>query len=162
MRSRRAVADVLIAAAIVAMLALAVAGLASGRGERVDRAAELETRLRCPVCKQVSIQDSPSETAAAMRRLVRAQVKTGRSDEEVVDFFRARYGDWILLDPPAAGRTRWLFMLPAVVAAAGLLVVASRAAGSAPAPEGLDADARARVAASLAALPRRDDEQDEP
>lgn len=150
-----------VAAAIVALLAAVVVGLLSGGGQPRDRAGELEGRLRCPVCKQISIRDSPSETAAAMRRLVREQVDAGRSDEEVVGFFQARYGDWILLDPPASGRTRWLFVLPVAAAVGGVLLVVSRA-GAPPVPAPLaDAD-RSRVAASLAALPDPDDEDDQP
>lgn len=150
-----------VAAAIVVLLGAVVVGLLSGGGPPRDRAAELENRLRCPVCKQVSIRDSPSETAAAMRRLVRVQVDAGRSDEEVVGFFQARYGDWILLDPPASGRTRWLFVLPVVAAVGGVLFVGSRA-GEPPAPAALAEADRARVAASLAALPPPDEEDDEP
>lgn len=160
MRDRRW-GNAAVAAAIVSLLGAAVIGLLSGGGQPRDRAAELESRLRCPVCKQVSIRDSPSETAAAMRRLVRAQVDAGRSDEEVVGFFQVRYGDWILLDPPASGRTRWLFVLPVAAAVGGVLFVGSRS-GAPPVPAPLaDAD-RARVAASLAALPAPDEQDDEP
>lgn len=160
MRDRRW-GDVAVVAAIVALLGAVLVGLLSGGGPPRDRAAELESRLRCPVCKQVSIRDSPSETAAAMRRLVRAQVEAGRSDAEVVGFFQARYGDWILLDPPASGRTTWLFVLPVAAAAGGILLVRSRA-GAPPPPAPLAEADRARVAASLAALPPRDETDDEP
>lgn len=161
-RDRSGLWNGLIVGGILAMLMLVGLALTSGSDQPRDRAGALEGRLRCPVCKQVSIRDSPSETAAAMRRLVAAQVEAGRSDEQVVGFFQARYGDWILLDPPAAGRTRWLFVLPAIAGAAGLLLVATRAGRPDQELPDLDDVSRARVAASLAALPPQDEDQDQP
>ena len=92
-------------AATVLLLAVAVIGLLRGGPAPVDRAYELEQRLRCPVCKSVSIAESGSDTAVAMRQVVTEQIAAGRSDAEIVDYFRARYGDWVLLDPPARGST---------------------------------------------------------
>lgn len=162
MRDRSGLWNGLVISGILGMLVLVGVTLASGSDQTRDRAGALESRLRCPVCKQVSIRDSPSETAAAMRRLVAAQVDAGSSDAQVVGFFQARYGDWVLLDPPAAGRTRWLFVLPAVAAATGMLLVATRSAGSKQRPVELDELSRARVAASLAALPPQDDDEEQP
>ncbi|MGH7744843.1 MAG: cytochrome c-type biogenesis protein, partial [Candidatus Dormibacteria bacterium] len=73
---RRAV-NVGVAAAIV-LLALTAVGLLLGRSGERDRASELQQRLRCPVCKSVSIDESQSQTAVAMRRAVAEQVAAGR------------------------------------------------------------------------------------
>ena len=56
--------------AIVVLLGVAVAGLVFGTGRPTDRAYELEQRLRCPVCKSVSIAESMSDTAVAMGKLI--------------------------------------------------------------------------------------------
>lgn len=146
---------------VVVLLAVTVVGLVLGEGRPRDRAAELDRRLRCPVCTAVSIADSPSETAAAMRRTVAEQVEAGRSDAEIIAYFRARYGDWVLLDPPARGRTVWLFALPAAAAVGGAALVLTRARRTLPAAPVSAAD-RARVAAALAALPDRPDDDEEP
>lgn len=141
------------------LLAVAVAGVLAGRDRPTDRAYELEQRLRCPTCQSVSVADSPSDTAAAMRVTVAEQVAAGRSDQEILDYFRARYGFWVLFDPPARGATLLVWVLPvlAVVAAAALLVVAVRR----PAPaEPLAEDERARVYAEVRRL-AADDGQDE-
>ncbi|MDT0275570.1 cytochrome c-type biogenesis protein [Blastococcus goldschmidtiae] len=150
-------------ALLLALLTVTVVGLiAAGPGPR-DRVAELEGQLRCPVCKSVSIAESPSETAVAMRRSVAEQVAAGRNDAEILQYFEARYGEWVLLDPPAQGRGVWLLVLPAVVAVGGLALVLTRARRSPAVPELSDGD-RDRVAAALAdARTRRyQDEDDEP
>jgi len=148
---------------LLALLTVTVVGLfAAGPGPR-DRVADLEGQLRCPVCKSVSIAESPSETAVAMRRSVAEQVAAGRSDAQVLQYFTARYGEWVLLDPPAQGRGVWLLVLPAAVAIGGVALVLTRARRSPAVPE-LSDDDRVRVAAALAdaRTRRHQDEDDEP
>ncbi|MGW5723329.1 cytochrome c-type biogenesis protein [Amycolatopsis sp. NPDC003865] len=125
---RRKAVTVACLAGIAVLLAVTAALLLGAGGGMGDRAYELDQRLRCPVCKSVSIADSPSETATAMRQAVQEQVAAGRSDQQVLDFFRARYGDWVLLDPPARGRTLWVWLLPAIglLTGAGVLTTLVR------------------------------------
>lgn len=120
---------------IVALVTVAVVVLVAGRGGGEDRAAQLEQRLRCPVCKSVSIADSPSPTAAGMRRIVESQVTQGRSDEEIVDYFTARYGQWVVMDAPPSGGTLPLWLIVGTGAALGagvFLAGTARRRGSAP------------------------------
>ncbi|WP_216214737.1 cytochrome c-type biogenesis protein [Amycolatopsis aidingensis] len=111
------------ALAVLALLGAAVAGLLTGGPGARDRVYELEQRLRCPVCQSVSVAESPSESAEAMRAVVAEQVAAGRSDQQIIDYFRARYGDWVLLDPPASGATLPLWLLPAGALAGGAVVL---------------------------------------
>jgi cytochrome c-type biogenesis protein CcmH len=147
---------------VLVLLGITVVGLfTAGSGPR-DRVAELEGQLRCPVCKSVSIADSPSETAVAMRRTVAEQVAAGRSDAEILDYFQARYGEWVLLDPPTRGRGVWLLVLPAAVAVVGAAFVLTRARRAPPSPELSDVD-RDRVSSALTeARNRHRDEDQEP
>lgn len=116
----------LLAALIVALIgAAAVIMLTSGNAPR-DRAYALEQRLRCPTCKTVSIAESPSETAAGMRRIVAQQVAAGRSDAEIIGYFQERYGEWVLLDPPPRGRSLLLWAAPLIVAIGALALVIFR------------------------------------
>ncbi|GAA3858248.1 cytochrome c-type biogenesis protein [Amycolatopsis tucumanensis] len=117
---RRKLISLACLAGVLTLLGVVAVQLLTAPDTPGDRAYQLEQRLRCPVCKSVSIAESPSETATAMRQAVQEQVTAGRSDQEVVDYFRARYGDWVLLDPPAHGRTLLLWLLPAVGVLAGL------------------------------------------
>ena len=112
------------ALAVLGLLLVAVIGLMTADPRPPDRVRELELQLRCPVCKSVSIAESGSETALAMRAEVAGQVRSGRTDQEIIDYFRARYGDWVVLDPPVAGRTAPVWIIPLVVGvvAAGVLL----------------------------------------
>lgn len=137
------VAVVLLAGVVAVVLALAPAP------ER-DRVQDLAERLRCPVCTSVSVAESPSDTAVAMRQVISDQVVAGRSDQEIVAYFRARYGDWTVIDPPASGSTLLLWVLPVAAAVAGLvaLLVRSRPRPVTRSAELSDAD-RIRVEAAV-------------
>ncbi len=84
-----------------------------------ERARRLGARIRCPVCRGVSIADSPSSLAAEMMEVVRQQIASGKSDEEILKFFEERYGEWILLKPKAEGMNLVVWVLPAVVLIGG-------------------------------------------
>lgn len=161
-RCRDTVSTTFTLVAVAALITVTVVGLL-GRSGRPDRAYSLEQRLRCPVCKSVSIAESPSDTATGMRQIVQTQVRAGRSDQQILDYFRARYGDWILLDPPAAGATLplWLLVAAALAAAAAVLwLLARRWARRADPVTPLSEDQRAQVAAAAEQLARRDTGRD--
>src|SRR4051812_22351496 len=69
-----------------------------GREARVQHIGHL---LRCPTCQGLSIADSQANTARAQLDRVRDLVAEGRSDQEILDYFVARYGEWALLQPTA-------------------------------------------------------------
>lgn len=154
---RRAV-NVGIAVAIVVLAVIAVGLLLLGGSRQQDRTSELQQRLRCPVCKSVSIDESQSQTAVALRRAVAEQVAAGRSDAEIIDFFRARYGDWVLLDPPVRGTTALLWLLPAAATLLGVGVLLARARHALPPAGEISAADRERVAAELARTRRAEEE----
>lgn len=145
--------------AILVLLGVVVAGLLLGGGRPTDRAYELEQRLRCPVCKTVSIAESQSDTAVAMRATVEEQIAAGRSDEEIVAYFTDRYGEWVLMDPPTSGDTLPLWLIPVAAAAVGVVLVVARRRPAAGAGELSDAD-RARVSDAVARLRASGDEED--
>lgn len=80
-----------------------------------DQVRGIASRLRCPVCQNESVADSPSELAAQMRALIRTQLEQGESPEGIVAYFVSRYGEWILLDPPRKGLGWILWAAPAAV-----------------------------------------------
>ena len=79
------------------------------------------SQLRCPVCQGVSIQDSPSELAQQMRTVVKEQLAAGKTPDEVKDYFISKYGEWILLEPKAAGFNLLVYALPAVLVFGGAI-----------------------------------------
>ena len=83
-----------------------------------ERARNLSRELRCMVCQNQSIDDFDAPLARDLRLLVRERLKEGDSDRQVMDFLTARYGDFVLLNPPMNAKTFLLWVLPA-----GLLVL---------------------------------------
>jgi len=131
-------------------------------GDPLDPAREarvqvLAKQLRCAVCQGLSISDSPSSMARAQLEMVRELVSEGKSDEEVVEYFVARYGDWVLLEPPASGINLLVWAGPLVLVALGLLLIlrqlGPRSAASAAADPGTG-----ETAAAVAAGPSDDDD----
>ncbi|MFK7939044.1 MAG: cytochrome c-type biogenesis protein CcmH [Roseovarius sp.] len=68
-----------------------------------ERARELSKGLRCLVCRNESIDESNAELARDLRILVRERLVAGDTNEEVIDFVVARYGEYVLLRPQADG-----------------------------------------------------------
>lgn len=84
---------------------------------------EIAAKLRCPTCRALSVQDSPSGMALEMRDLIREQLLTGKTPEEVTAYFVERYGEWILLKPTAQGFNWTVWLLPILMLAGGLFFV---------------------------------------
>jgi cytochrome c-type biogenesis protein CcmH len=85
-----------------------------------DRTREIAAELRCVVCQNLSVADSPSEMAQQMRAIVREQVEAGKSPEQIKEFFVSKYGEWVLLKPKTSGVSLLLWVLPYVALAAGV------------------------------------------
>ncbi len=79
------------------------------------RARALSKELRCMVCQNQSIDDSDAPLARDLRLLVRERLQAGDSDQQVLDFLVARYGEFVLLKPRFAWHTALLWLVPAVV-----------------------------------------------
>jgi len=87
------------------------------------RTSDVARQLRCPVCQGLSIQDSPSELSQSMRAVVRDQLASGKTPDEVKAYFVSKYGEWILLAPAAHGFNLLAYLLPVVVVLGGCLVI---------------------------------------
>ena len=85
-----------------------------------QRVRDIGQRLRCLVCQNQSIDDSQADLARDLRILVRQRLKAGDSDQQVIDFVVARYGDFVLLKPPVNKDTLALWFGPAVLAGLGI------------------------------------------
>lgn len=87
-----------------------------------QRARAISKQLRCLVCQNQSIDESDADLARDLRIIVREQLVAGKSDEEVIGFVVARYGDWVLLSPPLKTSTLVLWLGPLGIAGlAGLM-----------------------------------------
>ena len=88
-----------------------------------QRLAKLSQELRCLQCQNQTLADSPSDLAADLRREIRAQMKAGKSDQEIIAFLTQRYGQFILYRPRVTPMTYLLWFGPFVLLLAGLLVL---------------------------------------
>jgi cytochrome c-type biogenesis protein CcmH len=107
--------------AIFALLVLFVHPLhAATAPDLDDQTRAVATELRCVVCQNLSIADSPSEMAQQMRAIVREQLQAGKSPDEIKAFFVSKYGEWVLLKPKTTGFSALLWILPYAVLVLGV------------------------------------------
>lgn len=105
--------------------------------EQEELAAEIESMLKCPVCRSQSVRTSRSFMAEDMSRRVRQMVAEGKSKEEIREYFVARYGDYIVLAPRKEGFTWTVWLLPFALVLGGavtIVAVARRWRGTPPTP----------------------------
>ena len=113
---------VLVVALSVLALAVRPAAAQSGKPVSEDVVHEVAAQLRCVVCQNLSVADSPSEMAGQMRAIIRERLAAGESPAEVQRYFVERYGEWILLSPPRRGFNLLVWLLPLVAVVVGLAV----------------------------------------
>lgn len=111
------------------------------------RARALSQGLRCLVCQNESIDDSGASLAHDIRVLVRERIKAGDTDQQVLDFLVARYGEFVLLKPPLSWHTVVLWGLPPGLLLIGIviMVVMARRRAEVPATGVLTPAEEARV-----------------
>jgi cytochrome c-type biogenesis protein CcmH len=121
---------------------------------------EIASQLRCVVCQNLSVADSPSETANQMRGVIRERLAAGERPDQVIQYFVDKYGEWILLEPRRHGFTLIVWLLPPAAAVAGIALAAvllvrwsrrRRRAAATPAPS-VDPTMSERIRRELADL----------
>jgi cytochrome c-type biogenesis protein CcmH len=120
---------------VTAVLAVVVvAGFVMGDARPEDRVQQLGEAIKCPVCQGEAIIDSPSPTSAAMMEIVEEKVAAGETDQQIYAYFKSRYGDGIVLDPPLGGKTLFVWLAPLLAVAGGLWLIATRRRKHDPVP----------------------------
>jgi len=144
------------------LLALLLAGAPVHAVEPAERLADpaLEARarvlgseLRCLVCQNQSIEESGADLAHDLRVLIRRHLAAGDSDRQIRDFVVARYGLFVLLDPPFLPATYFLWLTPPalVLGGAAMLLLRARRRRAVPEPVVLTPEERARAEALVGA-----------
>jgi cytochrome c-type biogenesis protein CcmH/NrfF len=124
-----------------------------------ERTAALADELRCPYCNGESIADAPSAIARDLQDFIAEEVARGASDDEIIDFFVATYGEQVLLDPPATGWGLWLRLFPLLGLVAGVVLIAHRLRSdtvSPPAHRAVVAEQLAAARSDLAELEQQE------
>jgi cytochrome c-type biogenesis protein CcmH len=126
----------LLGVVLVAALVVGSGVLSSAPPSAAQRAASIESVLRCPSCEDLTVADSSAPTAVTVRATIRQMVDQGRTDQQIESYLASRYGSSIVLDPPASGWTLLVWLLPLVggVVTVGIVVLVvvrrRRAAGT--------------------------------
>ena len=113
-------------------------GQVSRSAEPLERETlEIASGLRCPVCENQSVGDSPSGLAGQMRELIREKLEQGQSHEQIERYFTAKYGEWVLLAPPKRGfnLVAWVLPFAFILSGAIMLIAVLRRWRAAPADE---------------------------
>jgi len=79
------------------------------------------SKLRCPVCQGESVYDSHAEVAVEMKKLIAEKLAGGASEQDVLQYFQERYGNYILMEPPADGIHWVIWAFPVFMTLVGLL-----------------------------------------
>lgn len=87
------------------------------------RARVLMKQVRCVVCQAQSIDESDAGIASDMRRLIRQQIASGKSDAEILTYLSDRYGDFVLFKPPFKAATALLWAGPFILLVGGGLII---------------------------------------
>src|SRR5919106_5045982 len=106
---------------VIVVYLLVVSPLSAAAAPDIDdQTRTIAEELRCVVCQNLSVADSPSEMAQQMRGVVREQLQQGKTPEEIKSFFVSKYGEWVLLKPEKSGFSLLVWVLPFVVLVLGI------------------------------------------
>jgi cytochrome c-type biogenesis protein CcmH len=116
---------------LTALLVAACVGLShAGEAQPIVEDPVLEARvqslaevLRCLVCQNQNLADSHADLAIDLKNQVRAMLKQGKSEQEVIDYMVQRYGDFVLYRPPVKGTTWLLWGGPFILVGGGLIAL---------------------------------------
>ena len=88
-----------------------------------NRARNLSKGIRCLVCQNQSIDDSDSELAKDLRKIIRIKIVEGKKDKEINDFLVEKYGNFILMKPPFYSETFLLWSSPFIIVFVGFIII---------------------------------------
>jgi len=109
--------------AIVSSIWLYTLLLSPSRQTLDQRVHDVASQLKCLVCQGESVADSPATLSLQMRGVIRQQLQSGKSEQEVIQYFVSRYGDRILLSPPWQGLTLLAWLVPIALMIGGVLLL---------------------------------------
>ena len=88
--------------------------------EKVD---QISKNLRCLICQGQSVYDSRSDFALSMKILIQNKINEGKNEEQIYDFLKKKYGEWIVYDPEINKNTLFLWVLPLILFVFGAILI---------------------------------------
>ena len=136
--ARRWIAPIALACLLVSLMT--VAGPARAQQPSADEVNQVARQLSCPTCTGINVADCPTETCAQWRAKIGEMLAASSTEQEILDYFAARYGDHVLQVPPARGFFLGVWVVPLAAIVIGLAVLAYLARRwSRPAPARISA-----------------------
>ena len=89
--------------------------LGSLNAKESNKRNEITKNLRCLICQGQSVYDSDSEFANSIKILIDKKLDDGLSEDEIYEYFKNKYGEWILYDPVLNKNTYILWLLPLLI-----------------------------------------------
>ena len=84
----------------------------SANAQNIDLQSKITKNLRCLICQGQSVYDSDSEFANSLKILVEEKLSEGMNEKQIYDYFKEKYGEWILYDTEFNKNTYFLWLLP--------------------------------------------------
>jgi len=162
-RARAGLPGLLVLLALVAGLVSMISVAVSDHppASQAQQVQQIAAGLHCPVCKDLSVADSPAPLAQQMRQEIAQKLRAGESADQIRAGFVAAYGESVLMSPPRQGVAGAVYYLPLLVLAVGLITAftllrrwlrAPRPEPSGAGPPQLSATQRRAVARAVARL----------
>jgi cytochrome c-type biogenesis protein CcmH len=122
-RARTGLPGLLVLLALVAGLVSMISVAVSGHppASQAQQVQQIAAGLHCPICKDLSVADSPAPLAQQMRQEIAQKLRAGESADQIRAGFVAAYGETVLMSPPRRGLAGAVYYLPLIVLAAGLI-----------------------------------------
>ena len=93
------------------------------KANNVNIKNDITKNLRCLICQGQSVYDSDSEFANSIKVLVEKKLNEGLSEKQIYEFFKEKYGEWILYDPGLNKNTYTLWILPILIFLVGGAII---------------------------------------
>ncbi len=94
---------------------------------KISKVDSISKNLRCLICQGQSVYDSQSEFAISVKDLIKKKIEEGNSDNDIYEYLKNKYGDWIMYEPKLDKKTLLLWILPLILFVFGGLLIFKKA-----------------------------------
>ena len=94
---------------------------------KISKVDSISKNLRCLICQGQSVYDSQSEFAISVKDLIKKKIEEGNSDNDIYEYLKNKYGDWIMYEPELDKKTLLLWILPLILFIFGGLLIFRKA-----------------------------------
>ena len=94
---------------------------------KISKVDAISKHLRCLICHGQSVYDSQSEFAISVKDLIKKKIEEGNSDNDIYEYLKNKYGDWIMYEPELDKKTLLLWILPLILFVFGGLLIFKKA-----------------------------------